>query len=217
MKSSTFTWAARIIPVFLLAIGMNALAQAPSPEHLSGIISDYTPVNTAANPAGPWEMRGHWSLDLKGNSGKADFSAYMAMELSDYWLFTTNSDATNPAIRSPHTHHIVMTDATVSSDPTDTGRCPANNPANTVRFVVNGTASFISGNGNPAPFEKKGPSTLQVCISGGTDGQSEVDYSNLALVFGGPATGHFGQQAIHGAVRLATSDRDPEGAPRPAK
>jgi hypothetical protein len=102
-----------------------------------------------------------------------------------------------------------MTDATVSVDPSDTSNCPANSPANTTRFVVNGTAKFISANGNSAPFEKAGPSMLQVCISGGTDGTSEVEYSNMTLVITGPAaTKHFGSQPIHGVVRLARSSDD---------
>ena len=53
-----------------------------------------------------------------------------------------------------------------------------------------------SGNGGPASFEAKGASTMQVCITGG----SEVEFSNLTLVYTGPATGHFGPQAIHGVV-----------------
>ena len=201
MKTRTFS-------LLLLAVATAALAQPRSPNHLNGTFSDFTPLMSMANPTGPWEMRGQWSLDLKGDSGTANFSAYMAMGLSDYWIWITNSDATNPAIRSPHTHHILMTDATVSTDPSDTGRCPATSPANSVRFVVNGTAVFVSGNGNAAPFEKKGPTTLQVCVSGGTDGQSEVDFSNVSLVFAGPATGHFGTQPIHGVVAFVVPGLD---------
>jgi hypothetical protein len=87
-----------------------------------------------------------------------------------------------------------MTDTTVSFD---TSSCPADNPANTARFMVSGTANFIAANGNPAPFEKNGSSMLQVCITGG----SNVTYSNMTLVFTGPAATHFGTQPIHGAVR----------------
>jgi Bacterial regulatory proteins, luxR family len=58
------------------------LAQAPPPEHLSGIISDYTPLISNANPTGPWEMRGSWSLHLKGISGGADFSALRSASAS---------------------------------------------------------------------------------------------------------------------------------------
>jgi hypothetical protein len=197
MSTKRMWLAACTFAVLVLGAGIAVLAQDPPPPgHLSGIISDFTPV---VSNTGPWEMRGHWSLHLKGDSGKADFSAYMTMELSDYGVSLAGG---NYAARSPHTHHIVMTDATISTAPSDTSSCPAYTPPNTPRFVVNGPANFISGNGNSAPFEAKGPTMLQVCISGGTDGTSEVQYSNMTLVFTGPATGHFGTQAIHGVVRF---------------
>lgn len=204
----------RIFAVLVLGAGVAALAQdPPPPEHLSGTISDYTPLISTLTPTGPWEMRGHWSLHLKGSSGKADLSAYMTMELSDYGVTAAGGNLADPKSRSAHTHHIVMTDATVSSDPSDTSSCPVFSPANTTRFVINGPAKFISGNGNSAPFEKLGPTTLQVCISGGTDGTSEVQYSNITLVMTGPAaTKHFGSQPIHGVVRfLHKSDKPDKG------
>ena len=101
---------------------------------------------------------------------------------------------TNPATRSPHTHHISVTNATVSYD---LSVCPANSPATTgTGLVVSGPAT-TTGNGSPATFESKGGSTIQICIIGG----SELSFSNLTLVYTGPATGHFGPQAIHGVVR----------------
>jgi hypothetical protein len=209
MNGKRFWLTARILAVLLLAGGSAALAQAPLPEHLSGIISDYTPLISTLSPTGPWEMRGHWSLHLKGNSGKADFSAYMTMELSDSGVAAAGKSLTDPASRSAHTHHIVMTDATVSSDPSDLSTCPTFSPPNSPKLVVNGPANFISGNGNAAPFEKFGPTTLQVCISGGTDGTSEVEYSNMTIVMTGPAADkHFGPQAIHGVVRFPHKDDD---------
>jgi hypothetical protein len=155
----------------------------------SGTINDYTP---SSESGGPWEMRGEWSLDLLGT---ANFSADFSMETSDYGITdSTQVDPTNPATRSPHTHHIVMSNATVSYD---TSTCPANKPPSTGPGVtITGTAT-TSANGSPAPFESMGPSTLQVCIIGG----SEVEYSNVTLVYTGPATSHFGTQAIHGVVR----------------
>ena len=207
MKSKTLWWAVRMIVVLVLTVAAGALGQGPpTPEHLSGIISDYTPLLSKLSPTGPWEMRGHWFLHLKGNSGRADFSAFMTMELSDSGVAAANGNLTLPTSRMAHTHHIVMTDATVSFDPSDlsdTSICPTFSPANTPRFVVSGPANFISGNGNSAPFEKLGPTTLHVCVSGGTDGTSEVEYSNMTLVMTGPAADkHFGPQAIHGVVRL---------------
>ncbi len=189
---------ARIFAALTLAVSSGALAWTPTPEHFKGTISDYTPLNSTANPTGPYEMRGHWSLDLK-RDGKADFSAFLTMELSDYWLWFSNSDPSNPVIRGAHTHHITMTDATVTYAATS---CPADSPATTTRFMVSGPAKFITGNGNPGPFEKKGPTMLQVCVTGGSD----VTYSNMTMVLTGPATGHFGTQAIHGVVRFPHKD-----------
>ncbi len=197
MYSKAFSGVVRIIAVLFLSVGTSTQAQAPTPKHLSGIINDYTP---ATGVSGPWEMHGKWSLKIKGDSGKADFSAFMTMEHSDYWVLANPATppappvVDNPGARSPHTHHITMTDALVSYDTTV---CPANNPPTTsAGFVVTGPVS-ITGNGNPAPFEAKGPSTLQVCITGGAD----VQFSNVTLVLTGPATGHFGSHAINGVVR----------------
>jgi hypothetical protein len=224
MKSKTLWWAVRVVGVLVLAAATGALAQDPPlPEHLSGTLSDYTPeLPTTYNPRGPWEMRGHWSLHLKDRSDKADFSAYVAMELSDSGVAVAGADPTKAASRSAHTHHIVMTDATVSTDPadlTDVSKCPTFSPSNTPRFVVEGTAKFISGNGNDAPFEKNGTAltTLYVCISGATYDTPgvtpEVRFSNMTLTMVGPAADkHFGPQAINGVVRFVRNgdndDRD---------
>jgi putative transposase len=82
--------------------------------------------------------------------------------------------------------------------------CPADNPTTATRFMVSGPATFITGNGKPGPFEAKGPTTLHVCITGGSD----VTYSNMTMELIGPASGHFGTQAIHGVVRFLHKDDD---------
>jgi hypothetical protein len=163
--------------------------------HFAGVINDYSPSTVAG---GPYEIRGDWALDV-ARGGTASFSADLNMETSDYGITgATQVDPTNPATRSPHTHHISMTNVAVSYD---TSVCPANSPATTVSgLVVNGTAT-TTGNGGPASFESKGASTLQVCIMGG----SEVTFSNVTLVYTGPATGHFGTQPIHGVVRTVST------------
>lgn len=198
-----------------LATGTTTRAQAPLPERLSGNLSDFTGVVSAA---GPWEMRGHWSLHLKGKSGTADFSAYMTMELTDTGITLAGGDPTKAGNRSAHTHHIVLTDGTLSTDPADlanTSICPAFSPANTPKFVVSGLANFISGNGNDAPFEKNGTmrTTLYVCISGATNDVAgvtpEVEYSNMTMSMVGPAADkHFGSQPINGAVRFIRNGDD---------
>jgi hypothetical protein len=170
---------------------MRAQAQDLRPVHFSGLINDYSP---STSPGGPYEIRGDWSLDVV-RGGTANFSADLNMETSDYGITgATQVDPTNPATRSPHTHHISMTNAAVSYD---TSVCPANNPATTVSgLVVTGSAP-TTANGGPAPFDPQNTSTLQVCIMGGP----EVSFSNVTLVYTGPATGHFGTQPIHGVVR----------------
>jgi hypothetical protein len=209
MNRKRFLWIVSAFAALVLGVGTPTYAQAPLSRHLRGTISDYTPLISSLSPTGPWEMRGQWSLHLKSDSGKADFSAFMTMELSDSGVPAAGKNLTDPASRSAHTHHILMTDATVSTDPVDLGNCPAFSPTNTPKLAVNGSANFISGNGNSAPFEKLGPTRLQICISGGTDGTSEVNYSNMTVVMSGPAADkHFGSQPIHGAVRFVRSSED---------
>jgi hypothetical protein len=175
----------------VLAAGYG-VAQDLRRIHFGGIVNDYSPSTVSG---GPWEIRGEWGVDVEA-SGTADFSADLTMETSDYGITgATQVDPTNPATRSPHTHHISMTNASVSYDLTV---CPANSPATTGSGVVFTGTAKTSGNGSPASFESKGASTLQVCIIGG----SQVQYSNVTLVFSGPATGHFGTQPIHGVVKL---------------
>jgi hypothetical protein len=179
------------VSAFALALSQ---AQDLRPIRFTGTIHDYTPSTVAG---GPYEMRGEWTLDVSG--GLANFSADMAMETSDYGITgATQVDPANPVTRSPHTHHISVTNAKVTYD---TSVCPANSPPTTgTGLVVTGTVT-TSGNGSPASFESKGASTIQICVIGG----SEVSFSNMTLVYTGPATGHFGTQAIHGAVRSVST------------
>ena len=163
--------------------------------HLSGLINDYSPSTVSG---GPYEIRGQWSLDVN-RSGSADFAADLNMETSDYGISgATQVDPANPATRSPHTHHITITNATVSYD---TSVCPVNSPPTGASGVVIAGTATTTGNGSPAAFESKGSSSLQVCITGG----SQVTFSNITLVYTGPATGHFGTQPIHGVVNLVST------------
>ena len=209
MKSKTLASAVRVLSLLLLVSGTCALAQdfgpARRPTHFSGLINDYSP---ATVKGGPWEMHGQWTLDLKPEwRGEwitvADFSADMTM--SDYGTTAGLPDATKGG-QSPHTHHIKLTNQTIT---TNMDGCPTFSPATLTGFQIKGTVSLITGNGSSAPFEKPDApptSTLQVCITGGDPVQYSVTNSNISLVFGGPATSHFGTQAIHGVVRNATSD-----------
>jgi hypothetical protein len=174
MKSKAF-WLVAHIGVLVLAVSIGALAQTPTLMNFRGLINDYTP----ASVSGPWEVRGQWSLKVKGDSGTADFSAALTMVRSDLGVTDLNS----PAARNAHTHHITVVDGTVT---------PLTNG-----FRVSGPAT-ITGNGNyPPPFG--GSSTLQIDIVGG----NSVAYSNIKLTFGGDAAGHFGSQVVNGVVRSA--------------
>lgn len=208
MNGKILHWAIRLTSLFLLTLATGALAQEPIPEHLSGLINDYGPSNITG---GPYEMRGKWSVRLHRESGIADFSAFLNMETSDYGIFSaTMVDPTNPDTRGAHTHHITMTAPFTYLTSDASGICPAPPPSAPPTtgpvIVITGTPTVgtpkILANGGPAPFDKNGPSGLQVCISGGT----EVAFSNITLAFSGPASKHFGSQAVHGVVRK--EDRD---------
>jgi hypothetical protein len=215
MNSKALHWMASVCAVVILAVGICVQAQAPTPTHFSGLINDYTPETILGKVVGPWEMHGKWSLDLKGSSGLADFSAEMTMEQSDHAMEVAIANALaagtvppsfdDPETRIPHTHHIRMKDAKVSVPAT--GVCPPYAaPAPTTPGIMVSGSAYITGNGGPAPFSKNDTvlSMLQVCVNGGTD----VPFSNVTLVFGTPASGHFGTSAIHGVVRERRFDQD---------
>lgn len=179
----------QVVFALTLAVGLVS-AQDVRTVHFKGVVNDYSPSTVSG---GPWEIRGTWTLDVQ-RTGTADFTADLTMETSDYGITdSTQVDPTNPLTRTPHTHHISMTGATVSYD---VSVCPANSPATTGSGVVVTNTATTAANGSPAPFESKGASTIQVCITGG----STVEFSNMSLVYTGPATGHFGTQPIHGVV-----------------
>jgi len=202
MNSKTLTWAVCIIAVFTILAGHSVSAQGlddhNTPFHYHGVINDY-PVS--ANPtAGPWELRGPWSLRLQPRSGTADFSAALTMEYSD--LAAGTGAATDS--RHQHTHQITMKGATLIQNPPQTD-CPTGiTPFPTYTWLielkgmadVSGNGGYVFGEGTLVP--------LQVCLGGGPN----TPVSNLTLVFtnlssGGPspATNHFGGQPIHGVVR----------------
>jgi hypothetical protein len=80
-------------------------------------------------------------------------------------------------------------------------------PATTTGFQIEGTVSLMTGNGTIAPFETNPPSsTLQVCVTGSSASKYTIENSNITLVFAGPATKHFGPQALHGVVRRLPAD-----------
>lgn len=180
-----------VLPALALLISFAAQTGAQNnsstPRYFSGLINDYTP----QTGGGPWEIRGAWSLTLNHN-GTADFSAELNMTHDDYWVQATTPSPVNDNTstgRNPHTHHITLTGASTS---TNVAGC-------TGLLISNGTLS-LTGNGN-AMFSGSG---LNICITGG----NAVPYSNVTLTFLGPATMHFGVQAIHGVVRKSVVRAD---------
>ncbi len=193
MKRKTLFSTAAPLSLFLLVTTGWASAEERKPTHFSGLLNDYTP---AAVKGGPWEMHGQWTLDLRREWGSDSFSAdfYADMTMSGYATTAGAPDATKGG-QSAHTHHIKLSNVTVTWS---MDGCPTFSPATTMGFQISGVVSLLTGNGSLAPFETSPPSSsLQVCVTGG----GEVSYSNLSLVFGGPAATHFGTQAIHGVVR----------------
>jgi hypothetical protein len=188
MKSKALWWAVPIGTVLALVMVSAALAQKNKCKEFQGVINAYTAqTKTTANgvttATGPYEVRGPWSLRLKDDGTKADFSAALNMGFSDGWVLTPTGGNGNfdPAARGAHTHHISVVDGQVTSI--------ANG------FQVTGTAMFTL-NGGPAPPAIE-PSPVVIEITGG----DKVEFSNMTLTFGSPGLKHFGAEALPGVVR----------------
>ncbi|MEP7186381.1 MAG: hypothetical protein ABI767_11145 [Rhodanobacter sp.] len=196
--------------VALLALGVGGQSRAlaggvpPLPTHFSGLLNDYTPTsdgNTGKAIGGsPYEMHGTWTLGLNARRSRATFSAAMSMETSEV---ANASSVFDPGSLAAHTHHISVTDGVVHDGPMDWQTlCPAKfKPAVAGGFALTGMA-YVTGNGSNAPFGN--PSPVTICILGGTDprapGTAYVEFANLTLTFGLPASSHFGSLPIHGVV-----------------
>jgi hypothetical protein len=199
MKNNTLASAVRVMALLSLVSGTCVLAQESRPVHLTGLLNDYSPLDPNIKGS-PYEMHGQWSMDVNPQRGTADFSADMTM--SDYGTTAGVLDATKGGAGA-HTHHIALTNAKITWNMTGCPTYTTSPPK--MGFQLNGTVSLLTGNGNIAPFETNPPtSTLQVCVTGGNDVKYSLPNSNITLVFGGPATTHFGQQAIHGVARAAS-------------
>jgi hypothetical protein len=172
MALGRFRWLA-ILGVLVLAVGRSGHAQAV-PAHFNGLINDHT-----VPAAGSWELHGVWTLDVQGESGKADFTAALTMERSDYFFVNPGGDPSNLAVRNAHTHHVAVAAGHVTFIPNG--------------FRVTGPAT-LTANGATPPFGTT--STLQVDVTGG----NLVMYSNIALTFGGDAAMHFGSNPLAGVV-----------------
>jgi hypothetical protein len=174
-----------------LATNIRAWDEDSAPSHLNGVINDYTPIAGSMTTA--YEVRGPWQMTLDKNDGTANFIASVTMELSP--LGQTSTNVGNVAL-SQHTHDIRMK-GKIIFNPSDCPGHAAGTPPYTARFEITGSATVSANGGGFPPPPTPETSELQVCIEGGT----VTAYSNVTLVFGAPASGHFGGQAIHGVVR----------------
>ena len=98
MRNSILVRAAFAVAL-AVAVVSPALAQSSSPFKIMGTVSDYTDALNAA--AGPWNITGDWSAELRGRSGRVDFMVSLAMVRS-----TTGA--------ASHTHHVALLNATVT-------------------------------------------------------------------------------------------------------
>ncbi|HET9196043.1 MAG TPA: hypothetical protein VFO21_24360 [Vicinamibacterales bacterium] len=163
------------------AMSAHAMAQdaVQPPLRVSGTFNDYVWVEGGAG-AGAWHVSGEWAAQVRGNSGKGDFTGSLLGVRSDLWVLQTFADPANPALRSPHTHHVGLADADVTILP------------NGVR--LEGVAT-ITANGALAPYSG---STVRVDITGG----NTIRYSNIKMTFTGAGVDHFGPQPYEGLVVL---------------
>jgi len=206
MKSRPVKWSVSVLFVLGLISVAGAVVGNRAAVHFGGVINDYTPISSTT----AWEVRGPWTLKLKRESGPADFSAAVTMEMSV--LGQIPATVSDVAL-SQHTHHIIMNDATVTSYETiGDSACPTftSNPTTGPVLVVSGPATVTANGQTVTTFNPTGePSQLTLCLSGGTG----VPYGNITLQFGvgSPASTHFGTQAIHGVIRKTGGSDDDHG------
>ena len=172
---------ASLLVTVALAVGARAFAQETPQTHVSGTFNDYVWVEVGAGAgAGAWHVTGAWTAKVNQGSGKGQFIGSLQGVRSDLWVLQTFADPANPALRTPHTHHVGLIDAKVTVIPNGSR--------------LEGTA-VITANGSVAPYSG---STVRVDITGG----SLLRFSNIKLTFYGAAIEHFGPQPYDGLVVL---------------
>jgi len=124
-----------VAAALVLALVVSGRAQTLAPFKFQGVIHD----NADALNAN-WVISGPWSLELRGDSGKANFTASLTMKQN------------GPVPGGPHTHHIFLKDASVT--------------VLTNGYSVTGIAA-IAGNGGLGSKYASSPVTVEV--TGGAD------------------------------------------------
>lgn len=207
MKNKALRLLVRSMVILALAAATGAVAQVPKHNmEFRGTLNDYTTATTPATVAGPWEVRGHWSLLVNPRSGKANFSAALTMERSDLGVmanFPAMPNMPNPLDvaknRNAHTHHITMVNGGVKEIPGG--------------FEVTGPVVITINGMFPPPFQTDpDPSadpiaTIDITGVTGVEGvagsENDIVFSNIFVALGDPAIAHFGTNPLHGVIRVA--------------
>lgn len=181
--SNKIKFVTSLVAAMAVALGAQSFAQpnadAVPVTNVSGTFNDYVWVEAVAG-GGAWHVTGAWTARANQRSGKGEFVGSLHGVRSDLWVLQTFADPANPALRTPHTHHIGLIDATVTSIPNG--------------IQLEGTAT-ITGNGSVAPYSN---SVVRVEITGG----NLIRHSNIKMTFFGAAVDHFGPQPYDGLVVL---------------
>lgn len=179
MTNTRHIGAISLVVAIGLVMSADASAQEASKRHVSGTFNDYVWVE-ASPGSGAWHVTGTWTANANTASGKGEFIGSLLGVRSDAWVQLTGADPTNPALRSPHTHHIGLLDAVVTVIPKG--------------IRLEGIA-IISVNGSSASYSG---SMVRVDITGG----NLIRFSNIQLTFLQDAIAHFGPQPYDGLVVL---------------
>jgi hypothetical protein len=123
---------AALLAAIIVGLGAQGFAQSPTHNKFEGTINDYVQAGATT-----WQVSGTWSLQVKGDSGKGDFTASLSM--------VNPADPNTPA----HTHFITLTDGDIVE---------ASNG-----FTLSGGADITGNNGNLAWAD----SPIDVAIWGG--------------------------------------------------
>ena len=116
MTNKRHIGAVSLVVAIALVMGAHASAQEASETHVSGTFNDYVWVEESPG-GGAWHVTGAWTANANAASGKGEFIGSLLGVRSDLWVQLTSADPANPALRTPHTHHIGLLDADVSVIP----------------------------------------------------------------------------------------------------
>lgn len=164
-------WRVTALVAVVVALSGQGLAHQEAPKELRGMIHDYLLTNGER-----WHVAGEWSLQLKGERSRGDFSAaFIGVPRDNPPVFPTSV---------AHTHHVSIVRGQVAITEDVNG--------NSV-LTISGPGTF-AGNGNlQSAFSG---SQVEVTIRGG----NAITYSNFEMIIGPPATSHYGTETFHGVV-----------------